>query len=345
MQPYPPQATPPETRPWGLLFGLYIGAGYGAISVLVNSIFNALLAKLTDYSTLSNMVFALWLIHILLAIALSIALFFVGRTAAKRSHRAGSGTQVGLVVTVLYVLFYLLTLFIGKWQSLYDALNFTVYTGLFALLTSLFLIYLGFVAGLVGRAEQQQQRSIGTLYALGTIFTLSAIISLSNIGLLNYFSGNGVLGNYTSGPGGLGDYLGAEVVIVAVACLVVTVILSFIIWIKVLIEYSHVQAWGAFMLTIFFSGIMLLVYLINGAHAPQAVSYIVMQPGAYPPVAPPVAPAYPPYVPPALEVQAVAPPVQPPNADAIAVLQQRYARGEIDATTYNQMITTLTRTM
>jgi hypothetical protein len=100
-------------------------------------------------------------------------------------------------------------------------------------------------------------------------------------------------------------------------------------WIMTLVQFAQAQSWGSFTLTFFFSGIMVLVYLIVGAQPRQPAPYVALPPGAYVPIAG----VYPP-------MQPV--PAQPPQPDAVSLLQQRFARGEIDAETYRQMLATLT---
>lgn len=92
-------------------------------------------------------------------------------------------------------------------------------------------------------------------------------------------------------------------------------ILFAIAWINVLINLSRAQFWGWFALTFFFGGIMVLIYLVSGPEpflqvaTPQPLSAVF---------APNVG-------------------TKPALTPALDILQQRYARGEIDTATFNQM--------
>lgn len=97
-------------------------------------------------------------------------------------------------------------------------------------------------------------------------------------------------------------------------------ILGMIVWIGTLINLSRVQAWPWFALTLFFGGMMILIYLIGGPESLKA--------GQNPPTRLV-------YTPP--DPYAGVSPQQPASLSALEILRQRYARGEIDTTTYEQM--------
>lgn len=284
-----------------LYYGLGIGAG-GCVLPLVIDTFFPIVLRSTPYNISDYVV---WLVNLLIWLSVPIAIFIGGRAVARRTRKAGSGTIVGLlagIITMADMIISLILQMMNKDSGLFGAgehLRLTIYV---SIPVCLGMVYLGFITGLVGRAEQQGQRTIGTWYASALIIMLTTP---------SLFLSDPV--NAVINPTGF-VYSG-----VFITFLIITSIIGFIIWIMLLVEYGRIQAWGAFTLTIFFSGIMLLVYLISGAKSPQPANYVVVQPAGYPPVAAP----------------------QPANSEAITILQQRYARGEIDGESYNQMMATL----
>lgn len=166
--------------------------------------------------------------------------------------------------------------------------------------------YLGFLGGLIGRITERTRKTIGLFYAIGVIF-VGTMAPLLIDGLL-FHTASSIL----------------DLSFIALGSLC-----GMVAWIMTLVQFAQAQSWGAFTLTFFFGGIMTLVYLIVGVPPRQLTPYAVPSPGAYVPVAV----AYPPMQP---------APAQSPQSDAVSLLQQRLARGEIDIETYRQILATLT---
>lgn len=103
-------------------------------------------------------------------------------------------------------------------------------------------------------------------------------------------------------------------------------ILGIIAWIGTLINLGKAQAWGWFVLAFFFSGIVVLIYLFTGPQPVPAGAYAQQQVVMYPPANVYGTPGQP-------APQAY----QAAQPSALEILQQRYARGEIDLATFNQM--------
>ncbi|MBO0777523.1 MAG: SHOCT domain-containing protein [Ktedonobacteraceae bacterium] len=97
-------------------------------------------------------------------------------------------------------------------------------------------------------------------------------------------------------------------------------IFGMIAWVSVLINFSRAHAWTWFVLTFFFGGIMLLIYLIGGPEPLAAGQPSQQQLGALP-----------------LHPSPVVSSQSPQSISALEILQQRYARGEIDTATFQQM--------
>jgi hypothetical protein len=111
-------------------------------------------------------------------------------------------------------------------------------------------------------------------------------------------------------------------------------ILGMIAWIGALINLSRGEQWAWFILMFFFGGITLLIYLIGGPAVPAAGQTPVRQQWAS---------GLQGNAPPAVAPQMASPlvPQPSPQPSAIDIAQQRFARGEIDAETYRQMLATL----
>lgn len=243
-----------------------------------------------------------------------------GLQVARKTRRAGSATLASLLVGLLLTLITVLFRAIPFSLTPLERYLFQRIAPLpFVLLLALLGIYVGFLGGLIGRTAESTRRIIGLFYAVGVILVLMAAIPL--LGARS--SSNSIL------------------VIIEISLTVLGSLCGTVAWIMTLVQYARAQSWGAFTLTLFFSGIMILVYLIAGAQPGQPASYVAQPPGAYVPIES----AYPPMqpVPPGAYVPAAnAYPSMPPQPDAVSLLQQRYARGEIDAEMYRQMLAVLT---
>lgn len=167
------------------------------------------------------------------------------------------------------------------------------------------------------------KRTIGILYGIGVLFEPSGVYSV----IVN----SGLYSAYSHSPGFEAEagryFIG---MIAGIVMIVLGGISGMIAWIGALLNLSRAQQWAWFVLMFFFSGIMLLIYLIGGPqplgkgqtpHAQQLLTY------------PP--PNYPPGIPSQLPPAQAYSPSRP--ISALEILQQRYVRGEIDTATFDEM--------
>lgn len=118
-------------------------------------------------------------------------------------------------------------------------------------------------------------------------------------------------------------------VILTAAMVLCGLVLGIIAWIGGLVKQGKQQEWGWFICTLLFGNLVLLIYLIAVPERdPQMFAVAYATPGAFVPVMP-QQPAF------------QAPMASQPSA--LAVLEQRFARGEIDMATYQQMREMLAR--
>jgi len=81
-----------------------------------------------------------------------------------------------------------------------------------------------------------------------------------------------------------------------------------IAWVSVLIKFARAQAWTWFVLTFFFGGIMVLIYLISGSEPPAAGQPSQQPLGSLP-----------------LHPSPIGAPQSPQSISALEILSQRYA--------------------
>lgn len=171
------------------------------------------------------------------------------------------------------------------------------------------------------------KRAIGILYVLGVLFELA--------GVYGFLTNSGNYSVFSQSPGFESEasyYLVGTVV--GIGMVVLGGIFWMIAWIGALLNLSRAQQWAWFVLMFFFSGIMLLIYLIGGPQ-PLGKGQVphTQQPLTYP------LPNYPSGVPSQLPPAQVYSPSR--SVSALEILQQRYARGEIDTATFDEMRTRL----
>ncbi|MBO0778732.1 MAG: SHOCT domain-containing protein [Ktedonobacteraceae bacterium] len=153
------------------------------------------------------------------------------------------------------------------------------------------------------------KRVIATFYILGVVvWIVAAIVCAMYLNNVTSINTNWVLGMLVS----------------MIVLMVLAGILNMIAWISTLINLSRAQAWVWFVLTFFFGGILIFIYLVSGQQSSQREPYTLVQQGSavapYNPSSGPFPPAS-----------------QPQQLSALEILQQRYARGEIDAPAFQQM--------
>ncbi|MBO0793613.1 MAG: SHOCT domain-containing protein [Ktedonobacteraceae bacterium] len=119
-------------------------------------------------------------------------------------------------------------------------------------------------------------------------------------------------------------------------CLILGSAFEMIAWIGTLINLGKAHKWTWFLLVLFFGGIVVLIYLFAGPRPLKAGQDLQTQ-LALDPALPSYQPGTHPQMPPFQANQLS----QSPSA--LTILQQRYARGEIDTATYEQMRNTLNR--
>ena len=234
------------------------------------------------------------------------ACLIAGILVTRKTLRAGSATLAGLLIGLLFLLSDII------FQSITYGMRYGVIDWRYILsidfLVTCLGIYVGFLSGLIGRTPERTRRTIGSVYIVSVILISTALPFI----VANLFL----------------SFLGFAVPY-ASALMVLGLLCGMVAWIMTLIQLAQAQSWGYFTLTFFLSGLMVPIYLIVGVPPGPPAPYGVLPPGTYAPAAV----AYPP-------MQSA--PAQPPQPDAISILQQRFARGEIGAETYRQMLATLT---
>jgi hypothetical protein len=156
------------------------------------------------------------------------------------------------------------------------------------------------------------KKTIGALYFIGVLVELVGVyLVLAN------------LANYAS------DVIAQGWVYIGIIILVLGGIPGLIAWIGALVNLSRAQLWAWFVLMFFFGGIMLLIYLLSD---PQPLKAGQTPPAQQLAASPPL--PYPPGIPSPPPAQAYQ---LPQPGSPLDILQQRYARGEIDTATYDEM--------
>lgn len=142
------------------------------------------------------------------------------------------------------------------------------------------------------------KRAIGTLYVIAIILI---IIALNVFDYMVY------------GYGQMDRASGVEIFL-GICSAIIGGILFMIVWISTLVNLSRGQQWAMFVLTFFFGGIMVFLYLVSGPPVPRE--------GQIPQtMAPPLPGPY----------------LYQPQPSALDVLHMRLARGEIDEQTYQRL--------
>lgn len=295
MQPHPQSPAHPRLRkPWWLIYGFGLGL------VLIDLIFYYVPPVSFFIFDLLNRLFQLLYVSACLG---------AGILVARQTHRARSAMLTSLLVGLL---FFLIEFILQGMREL--GLDYVLFL---SVPVACLGIFVGFLGGLIGRPAEKTRKTIGLFYAIGISLVDTIAVTL----LAELFVGSYI---------GFTFFSDSAILIVDVSIMVLGSLCGLVAWIMVLVQYAQAQSWGYFTLTFFFSGIMVLVYLIVGAQPRQPALFMALSPG----VSVPVAGAYP-------SLQPIpAPPLQP---DAVSILQQRFARGEINAEMYNQMLATLTR--
>lgn len=112
---------------------------------------------------------------------------------------------------------------------------------------------------------------------------------------------------------------------VVIGVMAVVGILGLIAWINTLINLSRGREWVWFVLTFFFGGIVILIYLIGGPEVPPKKSLAAQMPAS-----PPRPSSFP-------TDQLLGSQASQPHPSALEVLQLRLAHGEIDEQTYQRL--------
>lgn len=326
MQSYPqsPVQNMTPQRPWSLIYGVSFGVILSLLNIILFYVLNTLFRHM-EYEIFNYIDDLLDTLFFLLYFS---ACLVMGILAARKTRYASSATLASLLIGLLFILGQII-LQLTYNQSIFLALDahglqplpqgvdliaLDITFDLYIYFPIPFLgIYVCSLGGLIGRPTERTRRTVGICYAISVILTISAVLSF----IENYI--------LLSTPPAFALFISITLIFIASAS-------GMVAWIMTLTRFAQAQSWGAFTLTFFFGGIMVLDYLIAGAHPRQPMQpgqYVILTPGAYVPVVG----AYPP-------MQSV--PARPPQPDAISLLQQRFARGEIDAETYRQMLATLT---
>jgi hypothetical protein len=171
--------------------------------------------------------------------------------------------------------------------------------------------------------------AVGILYILGIlggIATISFFLTLSDYNRLEGYAATWIAEGVSVEPH-VQDHITQDqiILLILIAIMIIGGISGMVGWIGTLVNLARAQLWAWFILTFFFSGIMLFIYLIAG---PQP-----LKPGQSPQqqfvYVPPSAPS-------GVSVQ---PPSSQPSqpVSALEMLRQRYVRGEIDEATFDRM--------
>lgn len=107
-----------------------------------------------------------------------------------------------------------------------------------------------------------RKRTIGILYMLAVLLSLWGLFTLATINLLGYWN------DYNYIPFMFFHALAVSsiqiiIIIASVPALLAGMVLGISAWAAVLIQHAKAQRWGFFLLTFFFGGIMLIIYLFT----------------------------------------------------------------------------------